>query len=560
MKVLLTTLNCKYIHKNLALRWLYVANVNQIDTKLKEYTIKQKIEDIAQDILQEEYDIIACSVYIWNIEETLALIKILKSHTNAKIVFGGPEVSFESFMLVDQGVDALCIGEGEESFWKYVDMICQKMDYDIEGIYTKTNPNTTYSKVQLHKNEMYPNPYFLDIDDKQMHSRYFYFETSRGCPYDCQYCLSSSDTQVRMYSESYIFDILKQISTSNIRVVKLLDRTFNVSPKRALKIARYMNEHCPNQIFQFEIVAETLSEELLSFFEKEADTTRFRFEIGIQSFHEPTLKAVHRYQNNERLLEVLKRLSKANITMHTDLIAGLPFEDYETFKNSYNTLFNLYTSEVQLGILKLLKGTALKRKKDMYDFTYNASPPYDVISTKWLNEQQLKQIQACAYATEKLYNSHRCKYSIDKILQLGLYSDAFTLLQEVGILLKKTPNYQIKDVFCILKQVLHKEDPILVDAILNYDYYRLFKNRIKPFTNAKHTIEEKKQLARILFDADLINQYEMHHMLCIDHVYYEGHVENMVCVYANQSIPKRYIIKDKEIITIHEKNYDSHEQ
>lgn len=548
MKILLTTLNCKYIHKNLALRWLYVANNTTSKTTIKEYTIKQNLDDIANEIINSDYDVIAFSVYIWNIEESLYIVNKVKQACTKHIIFGGPEVTYESFDLVHKGVDALSLGEGEQTFFSYITMLENKENYEIEGIYTKEYPNTKIVRSDLMLNESYESPYFLDIDKEEMNKRYFYFETSRGCPYLCQYCLSSSDDKVRMFSEDYIFNQLEKISNSNIKTVKLLDRTFNVMPKRALKIARYMNEHCKNQVFQFEIVAETLSEELLQFFEHEADKSRFRFEIGIQSFYEPTLTAVKRVQNNERLIEVLKRLQQAGIVMHTDLIAGLPYESYEQFKHSYNTLFELHTSEIQLGILKLLKGTALKSLKELYEFEYNEHPPYDVTSTKWLTSEEMIKINACAYATEKLYNHGRCKQSIDDILDNGLYSDAFSLLSAIGIELLNHPGYQVKDMFILIKKVLVNEDQLLVDAILNNDYYALFKNKVKGFTNKWYTIEEKKEIAKLFFDKGYIDQYAMHHMISIDKVYYKHKILDMVCIYQGQTYPTRYIVKEGEII------------
>ncbi len=546
MNILFTTLNCKYIHKNLALRWLYVANSQKHTARIKEFTIKHSIDEVVQQLIQSESDVIAFSVYIWNIEETMQIIQKVKQQSNAHIVIGGPEVTYESFDLINQGVDAICLGEAETSFYEYIAMLEAKENYEIAGIYTKSYPNQQVIQCDLTTIEQLPSPYFLDIDKAEMDKRYFYFETSRGCPYDCQYCLSSSESKVRMFSEDYIFAQLKQISQSSIKTVKLLDRTFNVQPKRALKIARYMNEHCQNQIFQFEMVAETLSEELLVFFEEEADKSRFRFEIGIQSFHAPTLRAVKRIQNNERLIEVLKRLQKAGIVMHTDLIAGLPYESYEQFKHSFNTLFDLHTSEIQLGILKLLKGTALKQMQDAYGFKYNAHPPYDVTATKWLTHEEMVQINACAYAVEKLYNHGRCQTSIDVLLEQGLYSDAFSLFSAVGMVLQQQPHYQLKDIFIALKQVIHQKS-MLVDAILNIDYYHLFKNKVKRFGEEWYTIEERKAIAKMMFNAQLVDQYGMHHSLAIDKIFYNEQIVDLVCVYKGQNLPTRYIVYKGEI-------------
>lgn len=554
VKVLLTTLNAKYIHKNLALRWLYVSSYKKEDVRIKEYTIKHDPIKVAQELIEAEEEIIAFSVYIWNIKPTLEIISYMKEHSHKHIIVGGPEVTYESYDLVDKGVDAISLGEGEIAFWNYIKMLESDSTYEVDGIYTKEYPNTNVQKVDLTYSESLDDPYFLEIDKNEMDKRYFYFETSRGCPYSCEYCLSSTDNRVRMFSEEYIFTILEKISKSNIRIVKLLDRTFNVHPKRALKIARYMNENCPNQIFQFEIVAETLSEEMLEFFEKEADKKRFRFEIGVQSFQSETLKAVGRIQNNERLVEVINRLQKANVVMHLDLIAGLPYEDVHLFKDSFNRLYDLHIDEIQLGILKLLKGTNLKRKQKEYDYVYNEEPPYDIEETKWLNKQEMKEINDCAHAVEKYYNSGKCRYSIDTILELGFYSDAFSLFYELGKKMNRLKRpYQPHDLFVLLKESIVGHDD-MVDGILNYDYYPIFKQKPKMFLKNKISDELRKEMMQMCEDKHIISEEERHHYSYLDTVYYEGKLGYQLLVYSKkQDYPVRYFIKDNRIEKMEER-------
>lgn len=549
MKVLLTTLNAKYIHKNLALRWLYVSRNQKENVVLKEYTIKEDIDFIVEDILCKEVDVVAFSTYIWNIENTMQIVKKLKAKSNIHIILGGPEVTFESYHLVDEGVDALSLGEGEIAFWNYISMLENKECYEIEGIYTKAHPNTHVCKVDVSLNETYENPYFLEMDEKEMGKRYFYLETSRGCPYGCEYCLSSTDRKVRYFSEAYVFNILEKLKDSDVKVVKLLDRTFNVKPSRALKMARYMNEKCTKQIFQFEVVAETLSDEMLDFFIYEADKKRFRLEIGVQSFHDKTLEAVGRYQNNKRLMEVIKKLGDANITMHVDLIAGLPYEGLERFKTSFNTLYDLHASEIQLGILKLLKGTNLKKKKDLYGFEFNMNPPYDVVSTAWLNKEELEKIHGAALACEKCYNSGRMQYSIDTILALGLYSDAFSLFYAIGEkLVKLEKPYHTWHVFAIVKEILKDQDDMLVDAILNYDYYRLFKQKPKMYLKDKLNNEIRKQIGDVLESKKIVNQYERHHYTHIDVMYHNNEVKIAAILYSNkQEYPRIVFVKEDEV-------------
>lgn len=549
MKILLTTLNAKYIHKNLALRWLYVASPLKDETIIKEYTIKEDLNNIADEIIMMNVDVVAFSTYIWNIEETMELVKKIKKNSKIRVILGGPEVSYDSFSLIEQGVDALSLGEGEVAFWQYIDMIRNQDDYEITSIYTKNHPNKIIGRVDLTMNETYENPYFLPFDEADNATRYFYLETSRGCPYSCEYCLSSTDNKVRFFSESYIFNILEKIANSQIKIVKLLDRTFNVHPKRALKIARYMNEYCTNQIFQFEVVAETLSEEMLNFFCDEADKNRFRLEIGVQSFHEQTLKAVGRIQNNERLIEVITRLQKANVTMHVDLIAGLPYEGLDLFKTSFNRLYELHVSEIQLGILKLLKGTKLTQKQEEYEYVFNAFTPYDVLSTKWLNKKELEAIGRSANAVEKFYNNGRARTSIDTIIELQLYPDAFTLFYDLGKQMKslKKP-YQPWNLFSLLKQLLKDQDEKLVDGIINYDYYRLFKQKPKMFLQDKLNQQIRREISEEFLRKGIINEFEMYHYTHIDTIYYQNTFGIQVILYSNkQTYPRRFFYQDGKI-------------
>lgn len=523
MKVLLTTLNAKYIHKNLALRWIYQARLDDCHVQLHEFTLKDDEDRIVSQLLETPYDLICFSVYIWNIDPILSIVAKCRSRgLTCKILAGGPEVSYESSDLLDKGFDALSLGEGEESVWEYVDMLIKHQSYEISGILTKEHPNTTLRKTSLAFLETLEDPYFMDMDKKDMGQRYLYLETSRGCPYGCEYCLSSTDRSLRMFSLPYVLKLLEKLSQSEVRQVKLLDRTFNADPHRALQIARYMNAHCKNQIFQFEVVAETLSEELLVFFETEADPKRFRFEIGVQSFHEPTLKAVGRIQNNARLKEVIKRLSNANVVLHVDLIAGLPYEDKQTFRRSFDTLFALGASELQLGILKVLKGTALKKKQDAYGFVYEEHAPYAIRKTNWLNAWELTSIERCATAVEKYWNKGTCRFTIQTMLAKGWCDSAFDLFERLGQAYAKLAHpYAPQQFYQAFVTAFTDLDAHVLISCLNMDYYRNKKQRPPHFHEDKCTKHERtkiKELAKAFgiasFDldhyTDMVYGYDSH--------------------------------------------------
>lgn len=553
-KVLLTTLNAKYIHKNLALRWLYTTCPHQEDVQLKEYTIKEDIEYIVSDILSREAEVVCFSCYIWNIEQTFECIRLIKQkREHIHIVVGGPEVSYEYQDLLNKGIDAISIGEGEESLWEYIDMLSEESDREIRGIYTKQFPNKEYRKTDIAWLEQFENPYFLEMDQQHMGNRYFYLETSRGCPYGCTYCLSSTDRAVRMFSLDYVMKILEKLRHSNVRQVKLLDRTFNSNPKRVLTIARYMNEYCKNQIFQFEIVAETLSEELLTFFCEEADPQRFRFEIGVQSFNTQTLSAVGRIQNNERLCKVIKRLKESGVTMHVDLIAGLPHEGIESFQTSFDQLFSLGASELQLGILKLLKGTKLRSQKDQYHFFFQEQAPYDVLSTKWLTKEEMEDIHACADAVEKFWNHGTCRYVISKMLQLG-YQSAFQLFLDLGKEYRKLPRpYQPYELFCCFYPLLNNHSKQEADAILLTQYYQNFKQKPHRFTDAWVDLEKKKEILSFALENNIANQDQLYRYGLVDIAFDDELCYQLVLYNTSQKLPKIWLI-DKNLTTIKELN------
>ncbi|MGX8834600.1 DUF4080 domain-containing protein [Amedibacillus sp. YH-ame6] len=546
-KTLLTTCNAKYIHKNLALRWIYTCCPDTSNVTLKEYTIKDQVSRIVDEILNGQYQVVCFSCYIWNIDLTLEIIESLKKRdSKLHIIIGGPEVSYESYDLVDKGVDAISIGEGEQSVWEYVSMLDEDMPYEVRGMYTKAFPNKEYRKTALSYLEQQEDPYFLEMDHMDMGNRYLYLETSRGCPYGCTYCLSSADRDVRMFSLEYVMKLLRKIEKSDVRQVKLLDRTFNADPKRALQIARYMNEHCVHQIFQFEIVAETLSPDLLDFFVNEADKKRFRFEIGVQSFNKKTLSSVGRIQNNERLQEVIAQLRDANCTMHVDLIAGLPFENYDSFHASFDQLFSLQASELQLGILKLLKGTLLRTQREEHAFSFHMQAPYDVTSTYWLTEDEMRRIHTCGEAVEKFWNSGVCRRMIAVILKEGWYDSAFCLFMKLGEEYDKLPRpYQPYALFQCFYEVLKHVDEQVVDALLLTYYYPRFKQKPHRFTKGSVSLEKKKEILRFMIEQGVGDQNTLFRYGVVDIAYLDTCGFQLVLYNKEQSLPRQWFIDDK---------------
>ena len=544
MKVLLLTFNCSYIHPNLALRWLYVANQHRDDVIIKEYTIKDDIKQVAQDILEINPDVVGLSVYIWNAEIAKDLIRYVQALKHFRIIIGGPEVSFNAQEWIEEDIEAVIRGEGEITFWQAVNG-----EKEIEGIYTKDYISPChYAKVDVAYLETLESPYYLEMDKDKRKNRYMYFETSRGCPYSCTYCLSSVDHSLRNFSLEYCFKQLDRLKTDPCKQVKFLDRTFNSHPKRALALATYINDMDLPMSFEIEVALEFFPEELLSFFEK-SKPGRFRFEVGVQTFNPQTLKAIKRVQNVEKLARNVKRFTDVGLILHTDLIAGLPYEDYDSFKDSYNKLFALHSTEIQLGVLKLLRGT--KMMEEVPNLTYNPIAPYEVISTKWVPKDKMDRIKKTAKITDSCYNNGRLRATFDTLFDDGY--DIFEIMADMKDKLDNHEKLQLFDYFNDLYEVIKEEVPYAKELLLN-DYYRLFNEKPKalferPDAEVRKALFEK--LVREGYDEHELNQYSL-----LDYGYYQKHKVYQLVVYSKNHRLNRIEIYDLDMNLLKIKDYD----
>jgi len=487
--VVLATLNAKYIHKNLALRWLYVTAPTTFDVEIIEGVIRDDPMNTAKRIIQSAPDVIGLSVYIFNAEETKRLIASVFSFLpKARIILGGPEVTYHPEPWLELGVEAVVCGEGEFVFWEYLsgkDNACTA---------TKIKQATVVAQVDLGILEQFASPYFLDMDKVDMDKRYLYMETSRGCPYDCAYCLSSVEKGLRVFSEKYLQGTFARLADSGVRQVKFLDRTFNVNPAFAIQIARSLVELPASISFHVELVGDTLSEELIEFFTGPA-SSRFRVEIGVQSFNKKTLLEVGRFVRIEVLKKVIARFEEAHVHQHTDLIAGLPFEDLDSFKQSFNTLFALHPFEIQVGILKLLYGTRLREHAEEYGYTYLTEAPYTVRSSNLMSVADMDSVEIVANAVEKTYNSQKIRETLGIwVAQTDL--NAYDLFHTLGTEIAKLPRpYTQRDFFaCLLHSV--KDLVPHADARLKADYYRLSALYPQPFWYESELNEEQMELRK----------------------------------------------------------------
>lgn len=491
MKIVLATLNAKYIHASLALRYLRAYVREEFpDLDMCEYTIKDVPMNVLTDIHQRKPDVVGFSCYIWNIQETIPIIEMLrKTNPNVKIVLGGPEVSYDTEYWMERipEVDAIVIGEGEKTFkhllqqfqgenrMELVPGICYR---DEEGVIKRTFPR---EKVDL--NEL-PTPYD-DEDLSTLTNRVVYFEASRGCPFSCSYCLSSIETGVRYFDIDHVRTDLKRLIDAGVKTIKFVDRTFNIHMRYALQIFEFLIEHHrEGQSFQFEITADILKPRVVEYLAEHAPPGLFRFEIGVQSTNEVTNAIVNRVQNWEKLVAtVLGVKATGKIDQHLDLIAGLPMEDYASFRKTFNDVFALGAEELQLGFLKMLRGVGVRQNADKYDYVYQDHAPYEMLSNNVMTFDDVIRIKRVEDVLEKFWNAHRSDRTVSYLIKHE-FESAFDFFQEFGDYWETRGwnriGHQLEDLFKRLLQFLEYRGVKRMEIVLGMmkmDYLQGFKNK-----------------------------------------------------------------------------------
>ena len=503
MKVILTTLNAKYIHTSLALRWLYVANRDRFDLSFREYVIKEDIDKIANELLAVNPDVIGISISIWNVSKSEALIRTLKRlKPDIILIIGGPEVSYEpETFLLHWPIDYVISGEGEFVLGELLSTIQTGLDTEIESVSSKKSISKIQAKADIDQLITLPSPYLLDEDYADLKNRLVYFETSRGCPYQCQYCLSSLETGVRYFPQTYIEENLDKLISNGARQIKFLDRTFNLNKKHTYSVFDFLiRKYQPGISCQFEIYADLLDNDMINYLNDHLQSHYFRFEIGIQSTYEPTNNAVKRKQDFNLLAENIRKLMAGEkIDLHLDLIAGLPYETFDRFRQSFNDVFRLNAKEVQLGFLKLLRGTALRHNARQYGYTYDQQAPYEIKSNNNISAKELSRIHDAEHALEKYWNSGKFKQTMHKLFN-SFYKDAyFDLFDQIGQYYRDRQlhhhGHQLEDTFLNLHQFLLTKGINLFNE-LRIDYYYCFK--IRPHGFWKNPID-KKQRKQLLY-------------------------------------------------------------
>ena len=481
MKILLTTLNSKYIHSALSLKYIYnnIVDINDISVNVKEYTINENLQDIFADILSDTYDLIAFSCYIWNIEYIIKLCNDIKiANEDVKILLGGPEVSYESyeFMLRHKFADFIIRDEGEVIFRKFVKSYIQDKNFsNIPSFLYRENGKIIENEYEPPIDNLALIRGAYDIfNENDIKDKIVYYETSRGCSYSCAYCLSSITKKVRFFPYEKVISDIKKIVDAGAKQIKFVDRTFNFDKNRTSDIIKYLCSIDNGKInFHFEITAHILQDDLLDIL-KNVRQGLFQFEIGVQSTNKETIKSVNRVDNFEKIKEkVIKIKSFGNIHQHLDLIVGLPYEDIKSLKKSFNDVMNLRPDNLQLGFLKVLKGSPIKEMTNEYKIKYREYSPYEVISTKFISYKEVIMVKHMEEMLEDYYNSMTYNYSLDYVFDVfdGDYFDFFKKFSEF-----KINNYYNKNLSRDTRFLLLYE---FIKSIFDNDKLRVFKEFLR---------------------------------------------------------------------------------
>ena len=502
MKIILAACNAKYIHSNLAVYDLQAyARQYQQHILLKEYTINQQKDEIMKDLYEEKPDVICFSCYIWNISFVKELAEDLKKVLpSVPFWAGGPEVSFdaEAFLAANPAFAGVMVGEGEETFLElagyYVDH--RKSLEQIRGIaFRKENQVLHNGWREIMDLSKVPFPY-KDLQD--FDHRIIYYESSRGCPFSCSYCLASVDKNLRFRSLDLGRKELQFFLDHKVPQVKFVDRTFNCKHDHAMAIWKYIVEH-DNGVtnFHFEIAADLLREEELELMA----TMRpglIQLEIGVQSTNLQTLEAIHRKTDFSRICQIVERIhSFGNIHQHLDLIAGLPYEDYDSFHHSFNDVYALRPQQFQLGFLKVLKGSLMKQMEKEYGIVHKEKEPYEVLSTNWITYEDVLNLKKVENMVEVYYNSGQFENSLKYVETL--FPDSFTMYEALGRF------YEQKGYDCISHNRLRRYEILLefieslkqgdvqkgADALV-LDLYLREKLKSRPSFAKDQKAEEKK--------------------------------------------------------------------
>ena len=508
MNVVLSTLNSKFIHSSLALRYLKAygeAHGQAYD--IVEYTINMPVLHILSDITEHDIDILGFACYIWNIEMTLHVVDMVKSvRPDIKIVLGGPEVSFTADELLERcpNIDYIVQGEGEEAFHALVTALHlgnDGLDPVIPGVRGRRNGSILGSAEAVEVRDLSTIPFpYTEEDMEDLEHKIIYYESSRGCPFSCQYCLSGNKNTVRFFPQERTLEELQWFIDHGVKQVKFVDRTFNCAPHHHRPLMEFMRDSDTDMNFHLEMEPELMTEWETNIL-CETPPGRIQIEVGVQSTHKKTLDAINRYNDWPYIQKSIRPIIQAGRThVHMDLIVGLPHEDFNRFGQSFNDLFSLQPHALQIGFLKLLKGSGVRR---MREYKYVADPlaPYEVLSTHVLPYDDVRFLKYFEDVFERFYNSERFRTTFGYIGQQLIHgeTDAFTYFCDMTRAWLKEGNHKVnlKDIDQIeflYRFFLAKGDTIAAE-LLQYDTLVSYRGKVR--SDAVGLPKQTKELLQV---------------------------------------------------------------
>ena len=490
MKILLAACNAKYIHSNLAVYDLkaYSSDYDE-HVILREYTINQPKDEILKDIYSSGADVVCFSCYIWNISFVRELIRdLVKILPKTAFWAGGPEVSYdaEKFLTEMPEMTGVMVGEGEKTFHDLLEFYIDGKDSleEISGIAYRTGDKIIHNGWR-ELMDLSAIPFVYEHLEK-FENRIIYYESSRGCPFSCSYCLSSIDKKLRFRDLELVKKELQFFLDHRVPQVKFVDRTFNCKHEHAMTIWKYILEH-DNGVtnFHFEISADLLREEEMELM-SQMRPGLIQLEIGVQSTNPETIRAIHRHMDLKKLEHCVNRVhSFRNIHQHLDLIAGLPYEDYDIFHKSFNDVYQMKPDQLQLGFLKVLKGSLMQKEAEVYGIVYKEKEPYEVLSTNWLTYGEVLKLKMVESMVEVYYNSGQFWHTLEYLVPLE--KDAFTFYEKLGSFYEKKGYSEISHSrmrrYEILLEYLKEETDVPAEVAAQkmlYDLYLREKLKKRP--------------------------------------------------------------------------------
>lgn len=490
MKILLAACNAKYIHSNLAVYDLkaYSSDYDE-HVILREYTINQPKDEILKDIYSSGADVVCFSCYIWNISFVRELIRdLVKILPKTAFWAGGPEVSYdaEKFLTEMPEMTGVMVGEGEKTFHDLLEFYIDGKDSleEISGIAYRTGDKIIHNGWR-ELMDLSAIPFVYEHLEK-FENRIIYYESSRGCPFSCSYCLSSIDKKLRFRDLELVKKELQFFLDHRVPQVKFVDRTFNCKHEHAMTIWKYILEH-DNGVtnFHFEISADLLREEEMELM-SQMRPGLIQLEIGVQSTNPETIRAIHRHMDLKKLEHCVNRVhSFRNIHQHLDLIAGLPYEDYDTFHQSFNDVYQMKPDQLQLGFLKVLKGSLMQKEAEVYGIAYKEKEPYEVLSTNWLTYGEVLKLKMVESMVEVYYNSGQFWHTLEYLVPFE--KDAFTFYEKLGSFYEKKGYSEISHSrmrrYEILLEYLQEETDVPTEVAAQkmlYDLYLREKLKKRP--------------------------------------------------------------------------------